>query len=131
LGKFGREAPIPRFYFHFRHDARIERDEEGVEFASFEAACTEAYAAIPSLWSELQQEGQDPTYFAFEITDAQNRLLLDLPFLEGMTRHSLWTPHPNSTVPAGVKRCTTWRLNGPKTAGNLYAAHTRPPKNNG
>lgn len=49
---------MPRFHFDYRDgDGSVERDEEGIEFPSLEAACFDARLAIIDMWAEARRRG--------------------------------------------------------------------------
>jgi hypothetical protein len=68
---------MPRFYFHLHTGNAVQKDQEGVEFPSLEAALADAHQA----WREhLTDEGiDDPRQCHFQITDDQGRVLAVVP----------------------------------------------------
>jgi len=67
---------MPKFYFHLHTGNQVERDSEGVEFPSLEAALADAHQA----WREyLRDEGIDPRQCHFEVTDEYGRLVAVVP----------------------------------------------------
>jgi hypothetical protein len=80
---------MPFYYFHLRTAEGLDRDEIGLLYANIEAAYLGACKAIPKLLAELVQGGHDPNCCIFEITDAEGRRLIEVPFLERAKR---WRP---------------------------------------
>jgi hypothetical protein len=73
---------MPWFYFDFTNGREIERDPDGLEFSSLEAAYLEAFRAAREIWAEMLERQEDPRDRAFHIHDGAGRLLLTLPFSE-------------------------------------------------
>ncbi len=73
---------MPMFFFHLRAPEGLERDEIGLDCPDFEAAYLEAYGSIPELTADLIRRGRNPMECAFEIEDAEGKLLITLPFME-------------------------------------------------
>ncbi|WP_336485735.1 DUF6894 family protein [Methylobacterium nigriterrae] len=73
---------MPRYFFHLRTVAGLQRDEEGLEFAGLEPAYLDACRAIPDMTADLMRKGQAPASSTFEITDDAGRLLMEVPFSE-------------------------------------------------
>lgn len=71
-----------QFYFHLHGPAGCERDDLGVMCEGAEAAYLHACRAIPDLAADLLRERRNPMHCAFEITDANGRTILDVPFAE-------------------------------------------------
>ncbi|MBV8745225.1 MAG: hypothetical protein JO134_09310 [Xanthobacteraceae bacterium] len=76
--------PMPRFFFDLRHEGGLEPDEVGVDLPDVEAAYLEGYRAAIELWTESRREGYRATYRGFEIRDAHDRMVLELPFAEAL-----------------------------------------------
>ena len=57
-------------------------DDDGAEFASIEEAYLESFRGAQELWPELLRNRQDPRQYAFEITDRDGAVLMELPFAE-------------------------------------------------
>src|SRR4051812_2418031 len=74
------------YYFHLRTADGLERDEIGLLCPNLEAAYLDACGAIPPLLAELARGGHDPSRCAFEITDTADQLLMEVPFLERVTK---------------------------------------------
>ena len=68
---------MPIFYFHLHTGNKVEKDCEGIEFPSLEAALADAHQA----WREyLRDEAiADPRQCHFEIMDDQGRVLAMVP----------------------------------------------------
>ncbi|WP_409567152.1 DUF6894 family protein [Methylobacterium sp. E-016] len=77
---------MPYFYCHLRGPSGYERDEIGLEFADLDAAYLEVCRAILDMAAELARSGHDPMPYAFEITDADGLLLMDVPFREMLSK---------------------------------------------
>jgi hypothetical protein len=77
-----RRFAVPHFYFHIKNGRELERDTEGLDFPSLEAAYLEAFKAATELWGELLARREDPRRLAFEICDTAGNQLLKLPFAE-------------------------------------------------
>ncbi|HKT53328.1 MAG TPA: PAS domain-containing protein, partial [Caulobacteraceae bacterium] len=75
-----------RFYFHIRGPDGLEPDQLGLEFESADQAYFEACRAIPKLATDLLEHGRDPLTSAFEISDAHGRVVMEVPFGEGLNR---------------------------------------------
>lgn len=73
---------MTRFYFHLSTPNGFERDEFGCEFESLEHAYMDTWQAALEISMEMLGRREDPSRFRFEITDADNAPLLDLPFVE-------------------------------------------------
>ncbi|MER2265273.1 DUF6894 family protein [Methylobacterium oxalidis] len=75
------------FHFHLRTAVGLERDEIGLVCPNLETAYLDACSAIPMLMAELVGRGHDPSTCSFEITDAVDQLVMEVPFLERVRRH--------------------------------------------
>jgi hypothetical protein len=76
---------MPKFFFDVRHSCgSLDLDDVGIDVASFEAAYVEAHHAAIDMWAEVRREGRKPTYHCFEVRDASNRIVLELPFSEAL-----------------------------------------------
>ena len=73
---------MPLFYFHFFDGETLEPDDFGVEFASTEEACLEAFAAAREMWGELLRTRRDPSRCAFDIGNEAEDILLRVNFSE-------------------------------------------------
>jgi len=74
------------YHFHLRTAEGLERDEAGLIRPDLETAYLDACKTIPALMAELVGKGHDPSCCAFEITDAADQLLMEVPFLERVTK---------------------------------------------
>ncbi|RWX25105.1 hypothetical protein EHI47_26820 [Rhizobium leguminosarum] len=72
---------MTRFYFHIRHGDQVERDLEGIEFPSVQAAEQEALKAAREMVAELVMQGQRIQDKIFEIDDEDGNRVLAVPFL--------------------------------------------------
>ena len=78
---------MPRFFFDYRgDDGRLERDEEGIEFASLEAAYKDAHQAARDMHADACREGKSLADHSFEIRDEAGLTLLVLQFGEALSR---------------------------------------------
>jgi hypothetical protein len=78
---------MPRFFFDHRHgQGAVDRDDEGIEFPSLEAAYHDATQAAVEMQTDACCEGDCATEDAFEIRDETGRMLLILPFTEALSR---------------------------------------------
>ena len=75
-----------RYYFHLRVGDTLSSDELGLELPDLETAYLEAFRGAQEMWTELLAEGFDPFSRAFEIADADGRVLLTVPFREVLDR---------------------------------------------
>jgi hypothetical protein len=75
-----------RYYFHLRVGDTLSSDELGLELPDLETAYLEAFRGAQEMWTELLAEGSDPFSRAFEIADANGRILLTVPFREVLDR---------------------------------------------
>jgi len=74
------------YHFHLRTADGLERDETGMIRPDLETAYLDACRTIPALMAELVGKGHDPSCCAFEIRDGADQLLMEVPFLERVTR---------------------------------------------
>ena len=73
---------MPQFYFHLRRGDELIADAEGTELSHIEAAYLEAFKSAQELWTVLLAKREDPTVYAFEVTDERGRLGFVLPLTE-------------------------------------------------
>lgn len=73
---------MPRYFFNLRRGTEMIKDEDGGMFSDVEAAYLEAFAAAKDLWPSVLARDEDPTHYAFEVTDEQNHHLFTLAFSE-------------------------------------------------
>ena len=80
---------MPRFFFDYRDsDGQLERDCEGIEFPSLEAAYEDVLKAAVDMQTDSRRDGTDLTAHSFEIRDDSGRVLIVLPFAEALSRKS-------------------------------------------
>jgi uncharacterized protein DUF6894 len=80
---------VPRFFFDYRGDhGRLERDDEGIEFASLEAAYKDVCHAARDMHADACREGKSLVDHSFEIRDEDSRTVTVLPFTEALARKS-------------------------------------------
>ncbi|WP_336490632.1 DUF6894 family protein [Methylobacterium nigriterrae] len=90
------------YHFHLRTAHGLERDEAGLLCPNLEAAYLDACASIPKLAAELIEQGHDPSACSFEICDRHDLLLMEIPFLERVSR----VQKPARRVPPAISRET-------------------------
>lgn len=73
---------MPRFFFDFFDGNNWSKDEVGLELASAEEACVEAFAGARSMWTELLDGRQNPCACAFDVKDQDGRSLFRFDFDE-------------------------------------------------
>jgi hypothetical protein len=62
-----------------RGETSVAPDDEGADFASIEEAYLETFKGAQELWPELLRNRQDPRQYAFEITDRDGAVVMELP----------------------------------------------------
>jgi hypothetical protein len=78
------EADVPRYFFHYRTDDELIRDEAGSELANLEAAEHQAAEIGKAIIDKLAGEGGETRApRSIEITDAKGEELLYVVFWEG------------------------------------------------
>lgn len=78
---------MPRFFFDHRHgEGPLERDEQGLEFPSLEAAYEDASQAAVDMRMDACCEGECATDDNFEIRDESGRIVRVLPFAKAQSR---------------------------------------------
>lgn len=87
---------MPLFYFHLRNPQGLNRDQIGLEFPSVEAAYLEACHTVPEISADLVRKKANPARYAFEITDEDDRLLMEVPFAEVLDRGRKPAPPPTT-----------------------------------
>src|SRR5262245_26177184 len=78
---------MPRFFFNFRHDHGLDRDEDGVDLPDFETAYLEAYRGALDIFVESRRNGRDPDFTCIEVRDTNDTLVLDVPIAEVLGIH--------------------------------------------
>jgi len=86
---------MTRYYTHLQTTDGLERDEIGTEYPSLEMAYLDACKGLPKLMAELVEEGHDPASCILEIRDDTDLLLMEVPFLERVTRRRKPVPQPS------------------------------------
>lgn len=69
-----------RYFFHVRHEGKLEKDPEGVELASLEEAHIEAVKAAREMLAEKVARGDLVNGHQFEITSEDGLVLDIVPF---------------------------------------------------
>jgi len=78
---------MPRFFFNFRHDDVLDRDEDGIDLPDFESAYLEAYQGALDIFVESRRNGRDPDFTTIEVRNTSDTLVLDLPIAEVLGVH--------------------------------------------
>jgi hypothetical protein len=74
---------MPRFFFDYRDEqGRLERDEDGLAFPSWDVAYQDALRAVAEMREDACCEGENIGGHRFEIRDESGQLLMVLPFTE-------------------------------------------------
>ena len=74
---------MQRFYLNLRRgETSVAPDDDGAEFASIEEAYLESFKGAQELWPELLRNRQDPRQYAYDLTDSDGAVLMELPFDE-------------------------------------------------
>jgi hypothetical protein len=73
---------MARYFFHLIAADETSKDELGIELPNAEAAYLQACETALELSFEMLRERRDPSRHAFEVTDAEGRVLFDIPFAE-------------------------------------------------
>jgi hypothetical protein len=73
---------MPRYFFNQRRRIGLIPDPEGSDLPDLGAASAEAIESARELMSEAILEGLDISARSFEVTDADQRMLLVVPFRE-------------------------------------------------
>jgi hypothetical protein len=74
---------VQRFYLNLRRgETSVAPDVDGAEFASIEDAYLESFKGAQELWPELLHNRRDPREYAYDITDSDGAVLMELPFAE-------------------------------------------------
>jgi hypothetical protein len=83
---------MSQFYLHLRTPAGLDRDDIGLDLDGVETAYLDAYATIPAMSADLLRQGADPYQHAFEIMDAKDNFLMEVPFYEVLDRRRTQRP---------------------------------------
>ena len=96
---------MAHFFFHLRGSYQgLSRDELGLEFPDVEAAYLEAFQAAHDMQHELIARGQNPRAYAFEVVNAEDELVFDLPFSEVLDRQAGRRPaKPSRTIQIAIE----------------------------
>lgn len=73
-----------RYFFHMQNGNGLTRDEEGQEFADLDAARQSGLAGIRSVLGEELMRGVVDLSGRLDICDADDRVLLSIPFAEAV-----------------------------------------------
>ena len=72
------------FFFDFRHQSGLDRDEDGIELADVETAYLEAHRAIIDIWADARRQGFRPSYRSVEVRDSLDQVVLEIPITEAV-----------------------------------------------
>jgi hypothetical protein len=74
---------MAKYFFHLvSSDGSSSQDDIGIDLPDAEAAYLEGCAAALEISYEMLRNRRDPSRHAFEITDAEGRVVFELPFAE-------------------------------------------------
>ena len=73
---------MARYFFHLIAPNETSRDDIGTELASAEAAYLQACETALEISYEMLRKRRDPSRHAFEVTDAEGRMVFEIPFAE-------------------------------------------------
>jgi hypothetical protein len=74
---------MPLFFFDYHDDdGGLDEDKDGLEFPNMEAAYIDAFHSAIDMWVEAKHQGRNLTQHRFIVTDAEGRMLFELPFAE-------------------------------------------------
>ena len=93
---------MARYFFHLISPAESSRDDIGTELPNAEAAYLQACETALEISYEMLHERRDPGRHAFEVTDAEGRMVFEIPFAE-VTRPAQRIP-PFGEVHASIER---------------------------
>lgn len=88
-----------RFFFAIEGGVEPSPDEFGSEFDSLEAAYIEGCRAALEISMEMLRDRLDPNSLRFEISGADGRILVELPFAE-VLRPAARRQRPETVTPA-------------------------------
>ncbi|MES5100179.1 hypothetical protein ABUK73_18295 [Agrobacterium sp. BA1120] len=69
-----------RYYFHVRRHQELQKDPEGAEFETLEAARDEAFQAAREILAERMVRGEVIDGEVFEITTEEGEIVTTVPF---------------------------------------------------
>lgn len=88
---------MPHYYTHLQTADGLERDEIGTEYPNLETAYLNACQGLPKLMAELVEEGHDPASCILKIHDEDDLLLMEVPFLERVTKRRKPSSRPTAS----------------------------------
>ena len=100
---------MAQYFFNLHCPKGSSNDELGTELPDAEAAYLEACDTALEMSFEMLRERQDPSRHAFEVTDAEGRVIFEIPFAE-VTRPAARTlpfAEVHSSIKRHQKRATT------------------------
>ncbi len=77
---------MPRYFLHVREAGDLVEDPDGTEFPDEAAVRKEAVEAAREIMAEHIRKGLDVSGWCFEITDANGRSIMTVPFSEAVQR---------------------------------------------
>ncbi len=76
---------MPKFFFDVRRGCgALEHDDVGIDLPDFEAAYLAAHRAAIDIWAEARRAGTPLAACCFEVRDADDRIILEMPFREAV-----------------------------------------------
>lgn len=73
---------MPQFFFNFRDEDGLDRDQEGLDLPDLDAAYMEAFEAAKEMWIEAIRDMRNPMRQSFEVAGAAGNTLIVVPFGE-------------------------------------------------
>jgi hypothetical protein len=102
---------LPQFFFNFRDEAGLDRDQEGLDLPDPDAAYMEAFEAAKEMWIDAIRDMRNPMRQSFAIVDADNKVLIVVPFgevigsLKGVpNQHPVETAHRAAKLTSEVRQ---------------------------
>src|SRR4051812_45586085 len=99
---FGRSINMAHYFFNLVSPNESSKDDIGTELPNAEAAYLEACETALEISYEMLRERRDPSRHAFEVTDAEGRVVFEIPFAE-VTRPHDHRP-PFGEIHASIQR---------------------------
>lgn len=76
---------MPLFYFNLWDSKAFVADPQGIELPNLDAVREEAIKSALEVLTDGQAKGEDRTGWTFEVKDAQDHTVLQLPFARAIT----------------------------------------------
>ena len=119
---------MPQFFFNFRDEDGLDRDEEGLDLPDVDAAYLEAFEAAKEMWIEAIRDMRNPTRQSFEVADADGNTLVIVPFgeviasLKGVpNQHPVETAHRAAKLTSEVRQAVATAYQRLSEAQSLLA----------